>query len=174
MAPFAAKKTRHRVWPIAEFLRHFLYALLRRRRDVPRQRRIIQHDRNRGRREATGLRNIPHRDGLVLSALPFHRNERLRGHDHHPSTVAHDAMGSSEPDASFRRHLKREWLAETACLPNAERDAEDHPDAPQDFRWHAKTPPQSKANEESQNRREEVRKLFLRPAEEVVHESGCI
>src|SRR5260370_21232636 len=81
---------------------------------------------------------ILHREGLLLSALPFHRNERLRGHDHHSSTVVHDGMRSFETDASFRRYLKRELFAEPACFPNAEHDTRGHPDRPH----HHRTPPQ--------------------------------
>src|SRR6266550_214165 len=80
MAPFAAKKTGHRVWPVTEFLGGFFYALFRGWRDVARQRRIVQHDRNRGGREAAGLRDIPHGDGLVLCALPLHAWASLRNY----------------------------------------------------------------------------------------------
>src|SRR2546430_5440694 len=64
MAPFAAKKTGHRVWPVTEFLGGFFYALFRGWRDVARQRRIVQHDRNRGGREAAGLRSEEHTSEL--------------------------------------------------------------------------------------------------------------
>src|SRR5216683_1095721 len=83
VAPPAAKKPRHDVWPVPEFLRYFFDALLR-----------CQHDGNRGGREAAGLRDIPHSDRLILSVLPFHRNYRLRGH-HHPSTVVQYATAPS-------------------------------------------------------------------------------
>src|ERR1700674_2392889 len=48
MASFAAKKPRHGIRPVAELLRRFLDALLCGRCNVPRQRRAVQDDGNRG------------------------------------------------------------------------------------------------------------------------------
>ena len=49
VAPFAAKKTRHCIWPVAELFGDFLDAFFCGWRDVPRQWRIVQHNRNRRR-----------------------------------------------------------------------------------------------------------------------------
>src|SRR5205823_10385940 len=94
MASFAAKKTRHRIWPIAEFLGDVFNPFLCGWRDVPRQRRIVQDNGNRRGREAAGLRDVPHRDRLVLFAMPLHQDWVPRLH-HHPSRTAEYATCAS-------------------------------------------------------------------------------
>src|SRR6266403_1145010 len=89
VASLAAQKSRHRIRPVAEFLRYVLNALFRRRRNVTRQWRVVQHNRYRE----------------TFAASPFHQTWRLRGH-HHPSRVAQYAMALVARRASFRGHLK--------------------------------------------------------------------
>src|SRR6267143_4701980 len=127
VASLAAQKSRHRIGPVAEFLGYFLNAFFCRWCNVARQRRVVQHNRDRSRRKAAGLCDIPHRYGEVLAVNPFHRKWRLHGY-HHPSRVARYAMGPSPFGASFRWHLKREWFPEAARFPHTEGDASGHPD----------------------------------------------
>jgi len=143
----------------------------------PRQRRIVQHNRNRGWGETPGLRDIPHRDGLIFSALSFHtRVGRLRGHDHHPSRVAHDAMGSSERTRHSGGTSNDKRFAEHRVfqMPNAMPRIIQT--LPRIFGARSDSTRGPSANEKSQNRREEVRDLFSFSAarNEVVHESGRI
>src|SRR5712692_699774 len=123
VASLAAQKSRHRIRPVAEFLGYFLNALFCRWCNVARQRRVVQHNRDRSRRKAAGLSDIPHRYGEILAASPFHRMWRLRG-DHHPSRGSRYAMGPSAFEASFRGHLKREWFPEAARFRSEEHTSE--------------------------------------------------
>jgi len=72
MAPFAAKKTGHRVWPVTEFLGGFFYALFRGWRDVARHGALFSTIETVAGEKPLDSANIPHGDGLVLSALPLH------------------------------------------------------------------------------------------------------
>jgi len=69
-----------------------------------RRRALFSHNRNRCGEEIAGLRDIPHCD---LWFFPLCRFTGLSASpaDHHPSRVAHDAMGSYFR-ASFRGNLK--------------------------------------------------------------------
>src|SRR6266850_433253 len=149
MASLTAQKSRHRIRPVTKFLSHFLNALFCRRRDVTRQRRVVQHNRNRSRRKAAGLRDIPHRYGEVLGVSPFHKNWRLRGH-HHPSRVAPYAMGPFELEASFRGRLKRYGFAEPRSLPGSINYSHSQPNGPKLFRRHTQMTENVAANSKNE------------------------
>src|SRR6516164_13441 len=68
VASSAAQEARHGVRPVAQLPGGVFNPLLRGRGDVPRQRRVVQHDGNRSRREAAGLRYVSHGDHFDLSA----------------------------------------------------------------------------------------------------------
>src|ERR1700745_1321903 len=59
-------------------------------------------------------------------------------------------------------------------LPRAERDAEQHPCSTHDPRIAAQAPPEPQANQETEDRRQEVRNLLFRFAHEVAHEGRRI
>jgi len=60
VGPLAAQESRHGIRPVAEFARRLFDFFLGSWCDVPRQRRIVQDNGNRSRREAAQVRDIPH------------------------------------------------------------------------------------------------------------------
>jgi len=121
---------------VTEFLGGFFYALFVAGAMLGAPTAIVQHDRNRGGREAAGLRDIPHGDGLVLSALPLHawasggtiiwclRFELQRG--------AFTEMALGLLGGRFKRH----GLAETGCFPSPVNQPQGHPHGAQFFCRH--------------------------------------
>ncbi len=71
MAALAPKKPRHRIRPVTKLLGHFLNAFFCGGSDVARQRRVVQDDRYRCRREAAVFRDVPHRHRLIFAACAF-------------------------------------------------------------------------------------------------------